>query len=231
MTQFNLSKSAMAAIAACIVGTGVSVAWFNTNKPSVKVSVEIDPNAKTQTSPQQQIPFTKPSVPGNLPPKDNNVAIYQTEPTQTGFKTVPKPLPLQEPNQSPEANLRAAFGELLASNKSISKNPGKGSKGAVSTIPKGTKLLSLRTQPDGIHIDLSREFETGGGSMSMQARLAEVLNTATSMNPEANVWLTIEGKKLETLGGEGVEVPQPLTRKYLQTEMESQQPDSQKLEP
>ncbi len=231
MTQFNLSKSAMAAIAACIVGTGVSVAWFNTNKPSVEVSVKIDPNAKTHTTPQQQIPFTKPPVVSNQPPKDNNVAIYQTEPTQTGFKTVPKTLPLQEPNQSPEANLRAAFGELLASNKSIAKNGEKVSKGAVSTIPKGTKLLSLRAEADGIHVDLSREFETGGGSMSMQARLAEVLNTATSMNPEANVWITIEGKKLEVLGGEGVEVPQPLTRKYLQTEMESQQSDPQKLEP
>lgn len=231
MTQFNLSKSAIAAIAAGIVGTGVSVAWFNTNKPSVEVSVKIDPNTQTHTTAQKQVPYTKPPVVTNLPPKDNNVAIYQTEPTQTGFKVVPKTLPLQDPSQSPEANLRAAFGELLASNKSIAKSAEKGSKGAVSTIPKGTKLLSLRAESDGIHVDLSREFETGGGSMSMQARLAEVLNTATSMNPEAQVWLTIEGKKLETLGGEGVEVPQPLTRKYLETEMESQQSDSPKLEP
>ncbi len=222
MTQFNLSKSAMAAIAACIVGTGVSVAWFNFNPykvPSVKVSVEIDPNAKKQTAPQQQIPFTKPPV-SNQPPKDNNVAIYQTEPTQTGFKMVPKPLPLQEPNQSPEANLRAAFGELLASNKSTAKE---GRKGAVSTIPKGTKLLSLRTESDGIHVDLSREFESGGGSTSMQSRLSEVLFTATSLDPNASVWITIEGKKLEVLGGEGVEVKQPLDRKSFQTEFESQQ--------
>ncbi len=222
MTQFNLSKSAMAAIAACIVGTGVSVAWFNLNPykvPSVKVSVEIDPNAKTPTAPQQQIPFTKPPV-NNQPPKDNNVAIYQTEPTQTGFKMVPKPLPLQEPNQSPEANLRAAFGELLASNKSAAKE---GNKSAVSTIPKGTKLLSLRTESDGIHVDLSREFESGGGSTSMQSRLSEVLFTATSLDPNASVWITIEGKKLEVLGGEGVEVKQPLDRKSFQTEFESQQ--------
>ncbi len=222
MTQFNLSKSAMAAIAACVVGTGVSVAWFNLNPYKMKVSVEIDPKSQTQTAPSK-IPSTQVPIVGSQPPQNNNPAIYQTEPTQTGFKTVPKPLPLQEPSKSPEDNLRAAFGELLASNKADGKAAKKND--AVSTIPKGTKLLSLRTEANGIHVDLSREFETGGGSMSMQARLAEVLNTATSMNPNANVWITIEGKKLEALGGEGVEVPQPLTRKYLQTEMESQQSD------
>jgi Sporulation and spore germination len=220
MTQINLSKSAMAAIAACIVGTAGSVAWFGTHRvPSLKVSVEIDPNSKTQIVPNTISP-TQPPIVSSQPPKDNRVAIYQTEPTQNGFKTVPKSLPLQEPNQSAEENLRAAFGEMLASNKSEAKA---NKTGAVSTIPVGTKLLALKTESDGIHIDLSREFESGGGSTSMQSRLAQVLFTATSLEPNANVWISIEGKKLEVLGGEGLEVPYPLTRKAFQTEFESQQ--------
>ncbi len=229
MTQFNLSKSAMAAIAACIVGAGVSVAWFNFNPYRMKVSVEIDPNSKTQPAPAK-VPATQLPIVGSPPPAtNNNPAIYQTEPTQTGFKTVPKPLPLKEPNKSPEDNLRSAFGELLASNKTDGKVAKKN--GTVSTIPKGTKLLSIRTEADGVHVDLSREFEQGGGSTSMQARLSEVLYTATSMNPNANVWITIEGKKLETLGGEGIEVKQPLDRKSFQTEFESQQSESPEKEP
>jgi Sporulation and spore germination len=219
MTQINLSKSAMAAIAACVVGVAGSMAWFGSHKgPSLKVSVEIDPNNKTQTIPNKTETIPSPIV-GNPSPKDNRVAIYQTEPTQDGFKSVPKILPLKEPNQSPEDNLRAAFGELLASNKSAVKD----SKAPVSTIPNGTKLLALRTESDGIHVDLSSKFESGGGSMSMQTRLSEVLFTATSLNPDANVWITIEGKKLETLGGEGIEVPYPLTRKIFETEFESKQ--------
>jgi Sporulation and spore germination len=222
MTQINLSKSAMATIAACVIGTAGSVAWFGIHRvPSVKVSVEIDPNSnnKTQTVPNPIFP-TQPPIVSSQPPKDNRVAIYQTEPTQNGFKTVPKNLPLPEPTQSAEDNLRAAFGELLAGNKSGAK-ASKAS--AVSTIPVGTKLLALKTESDGIHINLSSEFESGGGSTSMQARLAQVLFTATSLEPNANVWISIAGKKLEVLGGEGLEVPYPLTRKAFQTEFESQQ--------
>jgi spore germination protein GerM len=218
MTQINLSKSAMAAIAACVVGTAGSMAWFGTHKgPSLKVSVEIDPSSKTQQTVPNTSPQIEPPAISDSPSPDESVAIYQTEPTQNGFKTVPKTLPPKEPNQSPEDNLRAAFGELLASNKSESKDD------AVSTIPPGTKLLALRTEADGIHLDLSREFESGGGSTSMQSRLAQVLYTATSLNKNAKVWISIEGKKLEVLGGEGIEVPYPLTRKAFQTEFESQQ--------
>jgi hypothetical protein len=218
MTQINLSKGAMAAIAACIVGTAGSVAWFNFHKvPAVKVSVEIDPNSTTQPIPGK-IPQTKPSISVDLPLKDNKVDIYRAEPTQNGFKMVPKNLPLQEPTKSPEENLRAAFGELLAGGKSATK----GSQDA-TPIPAGTQLLSLKIEPDGVHIDLSSQFTSGGGATSMQSRLAEILYTATSFDPNANVWLSIEGKKLEVLGGEGIEVPQPLTRKIFKEEFESQQ--------
>jgi len=47
-----------------------------------------------------------------------------------------------------------------------------------------------------------------------------VLYTATSLDPEAKVWLEVQGEPLEYLGGEGVYIPQPLTRNEFQANYE-----------
>ena len=84
-----------------------------------------------------------------------------------------------------------------------------------TTIPQQTRLRDLRITNDGIYLDLSQEFSQGGGSSSMIYRVAQVLYTATSMNPQASVFLSIEGQPLNEnypLGGEGLLLEYPLTR-------------------
>lgn len=84
-----------------------------------------------------------------------------------------------------------------------------------SAIPTGTRLLSLQMAPEGIYINLSREFSQGGGSTSMIYRVAQVLYTVTSLDPDGKVYLSVEGQLLDEnhpLGGEGLILSQPLTR-------------------
>lgn len=91
-----------------------------------------------------------------------------------------------------------------------------------STIPRGTRLLSLQIKPDGIDLNLSQNFTQGGGSASMIYRVAQVLYTATSLDPQAKVYLSVEGKLLDEetpLGGEGLILQQPLTRQQFMKDL------------
>jgi spore germination protein GerM len=110
----------------------------------------------------------------------------------------------------PEALLTAAFERLLW---------GPQQPDRFSEIPPGTRLLNLTATPDGaIAVDLSDEFTQGGGSASMIGRLGQVVYTATTLNPEAPVRISVNGEPLNVLGGEGLEVPQPVTRQQFERE-------------
>lgn len=105
-------------------------------------------------------------------------------------------------NPNPETQLRQAIESLLATPKT-----------ETTAIPANTHLRSLKIRDRrNIYIDLSQEFVTGGGTASMSARVGQILLTATSLDPTAQVWLSVEGELLRELGGEGIEIPQPLTK-------------------
>ena len=81
-----------------------------------------------------------------------------------------------------------------------------------SAIPKDTEILDLQTDGKDIRVNLSSPFGRGGGTTAIQGRLIQVLYTLTSLDPSARVFLSIEGKPVTYLGGEGIEVKQPMTR-------------------
>lgn len=84
--------------------------------------------------------------------------------------------------------------------------------GLTSAIPEGTRLLGVTIDGAVARVDLSPEFESGGGSQSMQARVAQVVFTATQFATVNAVRFAIAGKDVEALGGEGLLVEEPLTR-------------------
>lgn len=85
--------------------------------------------------------------------------------------------------------------------------------GLSTAVPGGTQLLGL-TIDDGIaRVDLTSEFESGGGSASMQTRLAQIVYTITQFPTVKGVLFSLDGAPIEVLGGEGIIIDHPLTRR------------------
>jgi spore germination protein GerM len=84
--------------------------------------------------------------------------------------------------------------------------------GLSSTIPEGTSLLGVDVADGVAAVDLSRQFESGGGSLSMMGRVAQIVYTATSFDDVEAVRFLLEGVAIEFLGGEGLIIDEPQTR-------------------
>jgi len=89
------------------------------------------------------------------------------------------------------------------------------SKGFASEIPQGTKLISIRESAGAVQIDLSSEFETGGGAESTYLRIKQLIKTVNA-NSSVPAYLYIKGKQANVIGGEGVMLKQPLNDKSLE---------------
>ena len=76
--------------------------------------------------------------------------------------------------------------------------------GMTSMIPEGTELGGLDIADGTATIDLSEEFVSGGGSTSMQLRVAQVVFTLTQFPTVERVQFQIDGEVPEGLGGEGL---------------------------
>ena len=84
--------------------------------------------------------------------------------------------------------------------------------GLSTSIPAGTRFLGVDVSGGVATVDLSREFESGGGSLSMITRVAQVVFTVTRVGGIDAVSFAIEGQPLFVLGGEGLLLDEPQTR-------------------
>jgi hypothetical protein len=84
---------------------------------------------------------------------------------------------------------------------------------AITTaIPDNTLLLGM-TFTDGIAtVDLSREFESGGGSFSMFGRLAQVVFTLTQFPGIDSVVFELDGEPVTVFSSEGILIEAPVAR-------------------
>ena len=102
---------------------------------------------------------------------------------------------------------RAAVRALLAGPTAAERAHGLG-----SAVPSGTKLLGLTVRDGLATVDLSRRFQSGGGSASMNERLAQLVYTLTGVRGVHGVELRLQGRPVSVFSGEGLILHQPLTR-------------------
>ncbi|HWG55076.1 MAG TPA: Gmad2 immunoglobulin-like domain-containing protein [Gaiellaceae bacterium] len=76
--------------------------------------------------------------------------------------------------------------------------------GRATAIPPGTRVRGLETDGAEAVVDLSSAFARGGGSLGMQARVAQVVATLTQWPRVERVTIRIDGADVEAIGGEGV---------------------------
>lgn len=81
--------------------------------------------------------------------------------------------------------------------------------GLSTEIPAKTTLLNIGEYDDLVVVNISSDFETGGGSDSMTIRLEQVAKTVSDMS-EKPVYLYVNGKEISVLGGDGIMVKQPI---------------------
>jgi germination protein M len=101
----------------------------------------------------------------------------------------------------------AAMTQLLAG-----PTPADAAAGLATTVPAGTRLLGINLADGIATVDLSGGFAGGGGSLSMTARLAQVTYTLTQFPTVTGVVLSLDGRSVTVLGGEGIILDHPVTR-------------------
>ena len=121
------------------------------------------------------------------------------------YKKVQRELPLNE-------------NKLEYSIKELIKGPGivEKSMGAYSEVPQNTKLLKIKQNGDKIVIDLSSDFQYGGGTDSIYSRMMQLIKTSITNTENKKIYLYLDGKQVNVIGGEGIMITQPLTEQSLE---------------
>lgn len=88
----------------------------------------------------------------------------------------------------------------------------------MTEIPLGTRLINIEESGDEIHVNVSSQYTAGGGSATMQLRYLQIYKTLKKIVPFKDIYLLVDGKPIKTIGGEGLEVTQPLIKINYYTE-------------
>jgi hypothetical protein len=83
--------------------------------------------------------------------------------------------------------------------------------GLGTSIPRDTRFLNLVIDDGVAEVDLSKAFESGGGTLSLTMRLAQVTCTLDQFDSVRGVRFSLDGKLVNVFSGDGIVVDQPVT--------------------
>ena len=184
--------------------------------PEPTADVTPTPGPTPTTGPSASPAVTPTPVPSGTPGPTMIVRAYffleDPDPAGDGPKLVPV---LREVPES-RAVATAAMHALLAgpTRDEATANPD-----VVSTVPAGTTLLGLKVENRIATVDLSREFESGGGSASVVGRLAQVVYTLTQFSNVDAVRFLLDGSPVDVFGNEGVILDGPVSREQYRDQL------------
>jgi spore germination protein GerM len=90
-------------------------------------------------------------------------------------------------------------------------SPEETARGMATAIPAGTRFRSLDIDDGVARVDLSRQFEAGGGGLGLTLRLAQVTCTLDQFDSVRGVRFAIDGALVSVLSGDGVVLDKPVT--------------------
>ncbi|MBM3695387.1 MAG: hypothetical protein FJW79_05590 [Actinobacteria bacterium] len=127
----------------------------------------------------------------------------------TGYRPGPFLVPVYREIPRTQAVATAALQALIA-------GPTADEKASVpalsSAVPGNTMLLGIGIENGLATVDLSREFEAGGGTFSMAARLAQVVFTVTQFPTVQRVAFRLDGRPVTVFSSEGIIMDHPVSR-------------------
>jgi spore germination protein GerM/N-acetylneuraminic acid mutarotase len=101
----------------------------------------------------------------------------------------------------------AALGALLAGPTRTER-----ASGIATAIPAGTRPLGISIRRGVATVDLTSEYQSGGGSFSMQVRLGQVVYTLTQFPTVKAVRFQLDGAPVNVFSSEGIVLDHPVDR-------------------
>lgn len=161
------------------------------NTTSSSTSVAPDPTTDRPTP-------TRPDDGGSVPPGQHRGHLY--------FPVDGSARPVERFFEGPNVATAAMRGLLNGPN-AFERQEGLG-----TAIPEHTTLNGIVIDDGLATVDLSHHFEAGGGTTHVLSRLAQVVYTLTQFPTVTEVDFEIDGRPLEELAAEGIDLRRPVDR-------------------
>ncbi|HET9851647.1 MAG TPA: GerMN domain-containing protein [Candidatus Limnocylindrales bacterium] len=215
LPRIAVLAAALFLLAACgpVAGDLGSVAPPSSQEPSLEVpSSEPTPGGASPRPSGPAFPSDTPAAPGDTPapgPTDAGTTTVRAYFFLGSFVDNAGLVPVLREIPKTQAVGAAAMRALLD-------GPNDDELGArpamYTTVPEDTRFLGLRIDDGIATVNLSREFERGGGSASVLGRLAQVVYTLTQFPTIHGVSFELDGDPVTVFSGEGVVLDAPVDR-------------------